>query len=57
MSYLLRKNPKNIFDVGGDNQQSQMHMGDCDGNFEISKIIDDVTTIDLKVESHILSAN
>ena len=31
-------------------------MGDCDGNFEIGKIIDDATTIEVKVESYILSA-
>ena len=26
-------------------------MGDCDGNFEIGKIINDATTIDVKTES------
>ena len=30
-----------FFDVGGDNQQPRLRMGDCDGNFEIGKIIDD----------------
>ena len=45
ISYLLRENPKYFFDVGGDNQQPRFHMGDCDRNFEIGKIIDDATTI------------
>ena len=31
-------------------------MGDCDGDFEIGKIIDDATTIEVKVESYTLSA-
>ena len=31
-------------------------MGDCDGNFEIGKIINDATTIKVKVESYTLSA-
>ena len=56
ISYLLRKNPKYFFDVGGDNQQSRLHMGDCNGNFEIGKIIDDATKIEVKVESYTLSA-
>ena len=43
-----------FFDVGGDNQQPRLHMGDCDGNFEIGKIIDDATTIEVKVESYTL---
>ena len=30
-------------------------MGDCNENFEISKIIDDATTIEVKAESYILS--
>lgn len=42
-----------FFDVGGDNQQPRLRMGDCDGNFEIGKIIDDATTIEVKVESYI----
>ena len=54
ISYLLRENPKYFFDVGGDNQQPRLHIGDCDGNFEIGKIIDDATTIE--VESYTLSA-
>ena len=45
-----------FFDVGGDNQQPRLRMGDCDGNFEIGKIIDDATTIKVKVESYTLSA-
>ena len=44
-----------FFDVGGDNQQSRVHMGDCVGNIEIGKIIDDATTIEMKVESYTLS--
>ena len=40
-----------FFDVDGDNQQPRLHMGDCDGNFEIGKIIDDATAIEVKVES------
>ena len=31
-------------------------MGDCVGDFEIGKIIDDATTIEVKVESYTLSA-
>ena len=30
-------------------------MGDCDGNFDIGKIIDDATTIEVKVEMYTLS--
>ena len=56
MSYLLREKSKCFFDVGGDNQQPQFKMGDCNGNFEISKIIDDATAIEVKVESYTLSA-
>ena len=56
VSYLLRENPKHFFDVGNDNHQPQLHMGDCHGNFEIDKIIDDATTIEVKVESYTLSA-
>ena len=55
ISYLLRENPKYFFDVVGDNQQPRHHMGDCDENFEIGKIIDDTTTIEVKVESYTLS--
>ena len=54
--YLLRENPKYFFDVDGDNQQPRLHMGDCDRNFEIGKVIDDATTIEVKVESYTLSA-
>ena len=56
ISYLLRENPKYFFDAGSDNQQPRLHMGDCDGNFEIGKIIDDATTIEVKVELYTLSA-
>ena len=56
ISYLLRENPKYFFDVGGDNKQPRLHMGDWDGNFEIGKIIDDATTVEVKVESYTLSA-
>ena len=45
-----------FFSVGGDDQLPRLHMGDCNGNFEIGKIIDDATTIEVKVESYILSA-
>ena len=45
-----------FFNVSGDNQQHRLHMGDCDGNFEIGKINDDATTIKVKVESYTLSA-
>ena len=44
------ENPKYFFDVGSDNQQHRLHMGHCSGNFEIGKIIDDATKIELKVE-------
>ena len=54
--YLLRENPKYFFDVDGDNQQPRLHMGDCDRNFEIGKVIDDATTIEVKVELYTLSA-
>ena len=50
---LLRENPKYFLDVGGDNQQPRLHMGDYDGNFEIGKIINDATTVDVKVESSV----
>ena len=56
ISYLLRENPKYFFDVVGDNQQPQLHMGDCNRNFEIGKIMDEATTIEVKVESYTLSA-
>ena len=56
ISYLLRENLKYFFDVGGDNQQPRLHMGDCDGKFEIGKIISDATTIEVKVKSYTLSA-
>ena len=35
-------------------QENQKYF--CDGNFEIGKIIDDATTIEVKVESYTLSA-
>ena len=53
---MLRENPKYFFDAGGDDQQPRLHMEDCDGIFEIGKIIDDATTIEVKVESYTLSA-
>ena len=56
ISYLLRGNPKYFFDVGSANQQPQLHMGDSNLNFEIVKIVDDVTTIEVKVDSFTLSA-
>ena len=55
MSYLLQEDPKYFFDVGGDNQQHRFHMGDCDGNFKIGKVIEDATTIEVKMESYTLS--
>ena len=55
MSYLLQEDPKYFFDVGGDNQQHRFHMGDCDGNFKIGKVIEDATTIEVKMDSYTLS--
>ena len=53
MPYLISVTGKSevFFDAGGDNQQPRIHMGGCDGNFEMSKVIDDATTIEVKVES------
>ena len=58
MLYLISVMGKSevFFYVGGDNQQPRLGMGDCDGNFEISKIIDDTTTIEVKFESYTLSS-
>ena len=56
ISYLLLENTKYFFDVGGDNQQPRLDMGDCDGNFEIGKITDDATAIEVKAASYTLSA-
>ena len=53
---MLRENTKYFFDVGGDNQQHRLRMGDSDGNIDIGKIIDDATRIEVKVESYTLSA-
>ena len=57
MPYLISVTGKSevFFDAGGDNQQPRIHMGGCDGNFEMSKVIDDATTIEVKVESYTLS--
>ena len=44
-----------FFDAGGDYQQPRIHMGGCDENFEMSKVTDDVTIIEVKVESYTLS--
>lgn len=41
MSYPLREDLRCFFDVDYNNQQPRLHMEDCDGNFEIDKIIDD----------------
>ena len=54
MSYLLWENPKYFFDVGGD-QYSRLMFGDYNGNFAVSKIIDDTTIFEVKVELYILS--
>ena len=55
ISYLLPEKPKYFFDVDGDNNQLLLHMENCAGNFEIKKVIDDATTIEVKVESYTLS--
>ena len=55
ISYLWWKNPNYFFDVDGDYNQLLLHMEYCDRNFEIRKVIDDATTIEVKAESYTLS--
>ena len=56
ISYLLQEHLEYFFDVDGDNQQPRLHVGDCDGNFEIGKISGDSTTIEVKVKWYALCA-
>ena len=58
MHHLLSVTVKSdiFFYVGGENQQPWLHMGNCHENFEIRKIIDNATTIKVKVESYTSSA-
>ena len=49
ISYLLRENTKYFFDVGGDNQQPQLHLENCNRSFEIGKIINDTAASEVNV--------
>lgn len=55
MPCLLREDP-NFFDICNDNQQPQLPIGDCDRNFEIGKTTDEAKSLEVKIESYILSS-